>query len=336
MAGMMPRQLPNYMPNADAFLNAERAPTVSVIIPCYGQARFLVEAIESVLNQTHPSEIIVVDNASFDNTAEVCARYPQVKYVYEPNRGVAQARNSGFRAATGEYVVFLDADDRLTPNAIEAHLHCFAEHPNAQLTVGDIDHIAEDGSYLDSPRWPLLQANFYQELLKVNHVANTIAVMMRRELVASVGGFEASCTPAEDYRLLLRAVRSFPSAHHRTVVAQYRQHPAGLSRKGALMLRALHHIMALERPYVQGNPTLQQAHRIGARYWRGYYGKVAIRGLLRNLSQGELVQAINTLAAIVRYVGFRALVLPWKYRRQIARKISRRPKTSSSEVLSLR
>ena len=299
----------------------EQTTTVSVIIPCYGQAHFLGEAIESVLAQTHPTEIIVVDDGSPDNAAEVCARYPRVRYIRQQNKGLAQARNSGFRAAAGKHVVFLDADDRLTPNAIEAHLRCFAEHPYAQLVVGDIDHIAEDGSYLGSPRWPVLKANFYEELLKVNHIANTIAVMMERAVVASVGGFETDCSPAEDYRLLLRVVRNFPSAHHRTVVAQYRRYPASLSRKGGVMLRALNHIMALEWPCVRGDHRLERAHRIGACYWRDYYGKVAIREFLRNAAHGELVEAGKTLAAVVRYVGFRALVLPWKYRRQIARKV---------------
>lgn len=299
----------------------EPTATVSVIIPCYGQAHFLGEAIESVLAQTHPTEIVIVDDGSPDNTAEVSARYPQVQYIRQQNKGLAEARNSGFRAATGEYVVFLDADDRLAPNAIEAHLRCFAEHPYAQLVVGDIDHIAEDGSYLASPRWPVLTANFYEELLKVNHVANMIALMMRREVVASIGGFETSCSPAEDYRLLLRAVRNFHSAHHRTVVAQYRRYPTSLSCKGGVMLRALHHIMTLEWPRVRGDQTLERAHRIGTRYWRDYYGKVAIREFLRNAAQGKLVQAAQTLAEVTRYVGFRVLVIPWKYRRRIARKI---------------
>lgn len=299
----------------------ERVSNVSVIISCYGQARFLAEAIESVLAQTHPTEIIVVDDGSPDNTTEVCARYPQVQSIRQENKGLAEARNAGFRAAAGEYVVFLDADDRLTPHAIRAHLRCFSEHPYAQLAVGDIDHIAEDGSYLDSPRWPALRANFYEELLKVNHVANTIAVMMRRGVVAAVGGFETRCSPAEDYRFLLRALRSFPSAHHRAVVAEYRRHPSGVSREGGVMLKALHRIMALEWPYVKGDETLERAHQIGARYWRDYYGKVAIQELLRNVSQAELLQAVKTLAAIVRYVGFRALLFPWIYRRRIAREI---------------
>ena len=298
--------------------------TVSVVIPCYGQAHFLREAIESVIAQAHPTEIVVVDDGSPDNTAEVAARYPQVRYVRQENKGLAEARNSGFRVATGDYLMFLDADDRLTPNAVEAHLKCFAEHPEAQLTVGDIDHIAEDGSYLGSPRWPLLTANFYEELLKVNHVANIIAVMARREVIASVGGFEPSCSPAEDYRLLLRAVRNFPSAHHRTVVAQYRRYPTSLSRNSAVMLAALHRVMALEWPLVEGNRPLEKAHRIGALYWRDHYGRVAIRELTSSIARGKLLQAVETSAALVRYAGVRALMIPWKYRGRILRAIQAR------------
>jgi glycosyltransferase involved in cell wall biosynthesis len=302
----------------------KRATTVSVIIPCYGQAHFLGEAIESVLAQSHPAEIVVVDDGSPDNTAEVVARYPQVRYVRQENKGLAEARNSGFRAAAGEYVMFLDADDRLTPNAIEAHLKCFAEHPDAQLVVGDIDHIAEDGSYLRSPRWPVLTANFYEQLLKVNHVANMIAVMARREVIATFGGFEPSCSPAEDYRLLLRAVRRFPSAHHRSVVAQYRRYPTSLSRKATVMLRALHDIMELEKPLVEGDPRLECARREGIRYWRDHFGRVGLREVYGQVARGELITAFATLVGLIWYARGRLLLVPWKYRQSITREIRER------------
>ena len=214
------------------------APLVSVIIPCYNQAHFLPEAIESALSQrNHAIEVVVVDDGSRDNIAEVVGRYPDILFVQQENRGLAEARNSGFRASKGEYVAFLDADDRLTPNAVESHLFCFAKNPQAGFVVGDIDHIALDGAYDGSPRWPLLESNHYEELLRVNHVANTIAVMFRRSIVEQAGGFRQDCSPAEDYELLLHAARLCPSAHHRAVVAQYRRHlavsPAKVSDAGS-------------------------------------------------------------------------------------------------------
>ena len=104
---------------------------------------------------------------SHDNIAEVAGRYSDILFVRQENRGLAEARNSGFRASKGEFVLFLDADDRLTPNAVESHLRCFAEHPDAGFVVGDIDNIALDGSYLGSPRWPLLKGDVYEELLQI-------------------------------------------------------------------------------------------------------------------------------------------------------------------------
>src|SRR4030095_887981 len=230
----------------------EQAALVSVIIPCYNQADFLPGALESALAQTHcETEIIVVDDGSPDNVFEVVSRYPSVRYMRQENQGLASARNTGFKQSKGEYVVFLDADDHLTPNAIESHLSCFAEHSETGFVVGDIDHMTLNGSYAGSPRWPLLESNQYEALLRVNHVANTIAVMFRRGVLEQLGGFKPACSPAEDYELLLRAARFFPSRHHRTVVAQYRRYSAGLSRKGTLMLRAMNHVMRLQRVQVK-------------------------------------------------------------------------------------
>jgi glycosyltransferase involved in cell wall biosynthesis len=93
------------------------ANTISVIIPCYNGAEFLAETIESVRRQTYPPlEVIVVDDGSTDNTGEVVARYPEVKYIRQKNQGGGVARNTGLRESKGDYLVFQDQDD---PNATQ-------------------------------------------------------------------------------------------------------------------------------------------------------------------------------------------------------------------------
>ena len=308
-------------------------PLVSVVVPCYNQAHFLPEAIESVLGQTHPrTEIVIVNDGSPDDTCQVVSRYPGVRYVRQENQGLAGARNTGFRQSKGEYVVFLDADDCLMPNAIEAHLSCFARYPEARFVVGDIDHMALDGSYTGSPRWPLLDSNQYEELLRVNHVANTIAVMFRRAVLEQLGGFKAACSPAEDYELLLRASRLFSSRHHRTVVAQYRRHPASLSRKGTLMLRAMNHVMRLQREEVKDNPVLLSAWRQGNAYWKDHFGAAAVKELIGYLRSGQLWHAATTCAALTRFVGFRILALPWKRRRRLWKLLRQRAGVSQKNA----
>ena len=300
----------------------DKAPLASIIIPCYNQAHFLPEAIESALSQRHrPIEVIVVDDGSPDNTAEVVARYPQVRYLRQENRGLGGARNTGFRVSKGEYILFLDADDRFTPDAAAAHLSCFANHPEAGFVVGDIDNIALDGSYLGSPRFPLLEGSVYEDVMKVNHVANSIAVMWRRSVFEQLGGFRPSCSPAEDIELLLRAARLFQTAHHRATVAQYRRYPNTLSRKGELMLPAIRRIMRLQDEVVKGNPALLAARREGYAYWRDYFGKETVKDLFAHIIHGSPRGAAKCLSTLFRYIGGRLFIWPWKYRRKIGRMV---------------
>ena len=296
-------------------IDESTGPLASVVIPCYKQAHFLPQAIESALSQTHrPVEVIVVDDGSPDNTAAVVARYPQVRYLRQENRGLGGARNSGFRISNGEYILFLDADDRFMPDAAAAHLSCFAKHPEAGFVVGDIDNINLDGSYLGSPRFLLLEGNVYEDVLKVNHVANSIAVMWRRSVFEQLGGFRPSCSPAEDIELLLRAARLFQTAHHRTTVAQYRRYPNTLSRKGELMLPAIRRIMRLQNEVVKGNPVLLRARRRGYAYWRDYFGKETLKELFAHVVHGSPRGAATSLVTLLRFVGWRLFIWPWKYR----------------------
>jgi glycosyltransferase involved in cell wall biosynthesis len=120
---------------------------VSVIIPTYNTGRYLAQAIESALSQSHsPVEIVVVDDGSTDNTDEVVAPYlDRIKYIRQENRGLSAARNVGFRASRGEFVCFLDADDILLPDKFERQLAVFEREPDLGIVISGYIDVEEDG-----------------------------------------------------------------------------------------------------------------------------------------------------------------------------------------------
>src|SRR5882757_6392481 len=122
-------------------------PSVSVVIPCFDQAHYLGEAIESALGQTlPPAELIVVDDGSDDNSFEVAGRYPEAVRRRQSHRGVAAARNAGIAASSGDLLVFLDADDRLLPRALEFGAEALGRRPLAAFVAGASQDIGVDGA----------------------------------------------------------------------------------------------------------------------------------------------------------------------------------------------
>jgi glycosyltransferase involved in cell wall biosynthesis len=126
--------------------------SVSVVIPCYNQGRFLGQAIASAAAQHGlVSEIVVVDDGSADDTPAVATRDGSVRYLRQERKGLSEARNSGWRASSSEYIVFLDADDRLLPRAINAGLEALRRWPHAAFVFGHYELIDELGAIL--PTW---------------------------------------------------------------------------------------------------------------------------------------------------------------------------------------
>ena len=178
-------------------------PLVSVIIPCYNQGHFLGEAIRSTLDQTYPRvEIIVVDDGSDDRTPEVARSYSGVRYVRQDNQGVSAARNAGFTLSRGEYVVFLDSDDRLRPEAIAANLAILDRERGAALCFGRTVQFHPDGKTNPAANWVGVEP--YLDLLCRNPISCPGSAMYRRRVLDSVGGFDPSLVPAEDYDMYLR------------------------------------------------------------------------------------------------------------------------------------
>jgi glycosyltransferase involved in cell wall biosynthesis len=245
------------------------SPLVSVVIPCYRQAHYLATAIESVLVQTYPHvEILVIDDGSPDNTAEIAARYPGVRCIGQPNRGVSEARNLGIRSSNGSFLIFLDADDRLRPDAIEIGLDCFRQHPEVAFVSGRFRLISADGSTLYEKQGLAVEGSHYAAMLQQNYIRAPCAAMCRRDVFESVDGFDPSLSICADYDFYLRVLRQFPAWSHDLEVAEYRRHGLGLSTGSGQLLREALTVLRSQRRFVRGDPALSGAYRRGIRFWK--------------------------------------------------------------------
>ena len=283
--------------------NDIRHSLVSVIIPCYNQAHFLAEAIESVAAQSYRHhEVIVVDDGSTDNTAEVAGDYPTVKCVRQANQGLAAARNTGIRESRGEFLVFLDADDRLLPRALEIGFTYLHDHPECAFVAGWCKWIAVDGSPLDTPtRTWVGKADYFGKLLTCNNMGGIMAVMFRRSALDAVGGFDPSLRRSEDYDLYFRITKNFPVYCHGEPVALYRRHDGTLSHDPGAMLRSSLCVLRSQRGHTKGNSAYEEAYRNGVQYWQNCYGERLIEQVRSNIRAGEWRCAFQGMLTLLRY-----------------------------------
>jgi len=113
--------------------------SISVVIGVYNAEPYLAEAVDSVLMQDYrPLELIVVDDGSTDGSGEVAQRYEEVRLIQQANAGNGSARNTGLQAATGEFLAFLDADDRFTPGKLSLQMRALDEDPDLDMVFGHV------------------------------------------------------------------------------------------------------------------------------------------------------------------------------------------------------
>jgi glycosyltransferase involved in cell wall biosynthesis len=278
---------------------------VSVIIICYNQARFLGEAIESVLRQTYKHyEIIVMDDDSTDDPAAVAARYPGVRFFTQPNQGTAGAtRNSGFRQSKGEYLVFLDADDRLLPNALEVGVAGMNAHPECGFSVGRFLPVSVDGTPLPLMYGECSADDHYDAFLRWQHSWSVATILFRRSVFESVGGFNGSknMMGVDDFDLVLRISRNLPVHCHNQITAEYRFHSANTSRNVEMMFRSSLAVFRSEWPWVKGNKKYEEALRRGLRHCRDRFAEELVEQVRAQArSRSERKQALSGVLALAR------------------------------------
>jgi glycosyltransferase involved in cell wall biosynthesis len=291
------------------------SPFVSVVIPCLNQGHYLRHALESVLAQTlRPAEVVVVDDGSTDDTAKVAREYAGVRCVQQPNRGLASARNVGAAHTTGEHVVFLDADDRLRPDALRVGVRELTAHPTCALVWGRCVRIDEHGRELPTVPPPPVVGDAYEVLLRNNFIWTPAVAMFRRSVCGQLMHFNPAVDASADYDLYLRIVRRFPIHGHSATVAEYRLHGASMSSNASVMLASTMEVLRAQRPYVARRRAYARAYDQGRRSWQSHYGEQ----LLRELTEGG--QDLGGW----RQVGARVAVLARYYPRGLAGLVARR------------
>src|SRR2546423_1070820 len=262
---------------------------VSVIIPCYDQAHFLHEAIQSALAQTYSHrEILVVDDGSADNTAEVTAGFAGIRYIRQENSGVSTARNTGLRESRGEYLIFLDADDRLLPDAVRVGVDCLCQHPGCAFASGHCRLIAAAGWVLATPEQLSVVREHYLELLRGNYIWCPGSVIYRRSAFDVITGFDPSLGPGADYDLYLRITRDFPVFCHGQFVVDYRLHNSSMSTVYSLMLQETLKALGSQWDFVKGSDRHTAAFETGKKYWQKYYRSLQMDDQILEVVQANL------------------------------------------------
>ena len=275
---------------------------VSVVIPCHKQAEFLGSAIESVLAQQNcETELIVIDDGSDDSTAEVAKRYEKVRCLRQKKSGVAEARNRGLLESNGEFIVFLDADDRLLPRALEHALNSLRSHPECAFVYGFVHLISSDGTRLPTPPQTMVEQHHYLELLRHNYIWSPGAVMYRKRIFDDETAFNTALGGSADFELNLRIARRFPILCHGHYVLEYRRHGDSMSTDWALMLRDSVNARTLHRRFVEEEPEYKTALERGLRQVRDYYGNRVGACIKQDLENGMWLTATRKLMILARY-----------------------------------
>jgi glycosyltransferase involved in cell wall biosynthesis len=275
-------------------------PQVSVVIPCFDQAHFLAEAIESVAAQSRAvAEIVVVDDGSSDNSYAVAGRYPSVRRLRQANRGVAAARNLGLASSSGEFLVFLDADDRLLPEAIELGVSALAKRPHVALVAGMSRDIGSDGRELGDRRQPLVTQDHYLRLLEDCYIWSGSSIVYRRSALEDVDGFDKSLFAGDDYDLYLRIAFAHPIYCHEAVVTEYRRHGSNTTRDSAVVLASQLDVLKRQRSRLRGQRE-RAAYRVGVRRTRAEHGRALARQAAADWRRGRRRRALRGLRTLAR------------------------------------
>lgn len=236
---------------------------ISVIIPTYNHARFVAQAIESVLAQTlPPQEIFVVDDGSTDDTHRVLKPFAnRVCVVRQANRGVSAARNAGIELATGDLIAFLDADDIWFPTKLERQMERFEANPEIGLVHCGTEEIDANGKRIGQSV-DGMEGWVADDLLLFRRaviLGGGSGAMFSRASIDEVGEFDTGMSTSADWDFHYRIARRYKVAFVTEVLLQYRLHATNMHGN----IRAMEHdmLLAYAKAFNSGDAQLDRLRR---------------------------------------------------------------------------
>jgi glycosyltransferase involved in cell wall biosynthesis len=218
---------------------------ISAVIPSYNYAKYLSRAIDSVLAQTRkPDEIIVVDDGSTDNTREIVEAFGEsITYIFQQNKGLSAARNTGIRAAKGDWIAFLDADDWWLPNKIALQSAAAERNPEVGLVYTAAWLVAPDGKKTMAQK-PADPRRLFPLLRFCNRISGSgSGTLIRRDLLIAEQGFDETLTACEDWDMWVRLSRRCRFALVETPETAVSTTPNSMSSSADRMLKNVERIM---------------------------------------------------------------------------------------------
>lgn len=300
------------------------APTVSVVITVYNEEpRHLAEAIDSVQAQTvAASETIIVEDGALRDYRALYESYPDLHVVRQDNQGLAAARNTGLHAASSEFILFLDGDDRMSPESLAANLRRLASRPGAIMSFGRYRVIDGDGRHKLRPTMAPLNGDQYATMLAGNCIGMHATVLYRRDALLSAGGFDPAFRACEDYELYLRLARLGPILWGPEIIADYRFHGSNMSGNRVMMLKTALRVLEKQDPYVDGNPDWERARACGRAEWRAFYARGQLAATLEALAQRRRIG--RAFLALLRIFFLTPFVTAREAMMEILRRLKRR------------
>lgn len=228
-------------------------PKFSVVIPAYNASAYITDCLNSVLTQCETDfEVIVVNDGSTDNTSQVVSTFTdsRIHLLHRPNGGLAAARNTGIRAAKGEFVAFLDADDRWCFEKLAAHRQALEADPTASVSYDWSAFIDIKGERTGLFMAQTQKSLTHEALLLKNYLGNGSTSVVRRSVLEANNGFDESLHRLVDHELWVRL--AFNGHHFRLVphqLTEYRIHPASFTADTERMLKGVEAFLAKVATY---------------------------------------------------------------------------------------